>query len=79
MSKWINVKERLPEKASFCLVVVNELQPYTDKYMNEQFKDEVKIIYYFKERATTGWQNDWRGRPSNVKYWMPVPPKPEQQ
>ena len=72
--EWI--KEKLPETAGFYLVVANELQPHTDEFMNEQFKDEVKIIFYFKERNVTGWQKDWTGKPSNVKYWMPLPAIP---
>jgi hypothetical protein len=70
------VKEKLPETAGFYLVVTDELQPHTDEFMNEQFKSEVKIIFYFKEPNVTGWQKDWTGKPSNVKYWMPLPPIP---
>jgi hypothetical protein len=76
---WISVKDKLPEVAQFCLVTTNELQPLTDKLLNEQYKMEVKIIYYFKERNVTGWQNDWTGKQSDVKFWMPLPKPPLSQ
>ena len=69
--KWI--KYHLPIKAGFYLVVRNVCQCHTDKYQNEVYKDEIKIIFYFKERNVTGWEKDWTGKPSNIKYWMPLP------
>lgn len=75
--EWISVNKRLPETAQYCLVCVNELQSHTDEFGNDQYKDEVKIIYYFKERNVTGWQNDWTGKPSKVKFWMPLPEPPK--
>ncbi len=73
---WVSVINQVPEIAGYYLVVVNEKQPHTDKFLNEQYQDEVKIIYYFKERNVTGWQKDWTGKHSDVKYWMPVPQIP---
>ncbi len=75
--KWINIKDELPEKAGFYLTVVNELSPFEDNFMSPIYEDLIKIIYFFKERNVTGWQKDWTKKPSNVKYWMPLPSSPK--
>ncbi len=71
---WINNK--LPKKAGYYLVVKSVVQVHTDDNFNPVYKDEIEIIFYFKERNVTGWQKDWTGEPSNVKYWMHLPKIP---
>jgi hypothetical protein len=66
-------KTGLPNKAGFYLMARNVLQPHTNENHNNVYKDEIEIIFYFKERNVTGWQKDWTAKPSNVKYWMPLP------
>jgi hypothetical protein len=77
-SKWIDVKNNLPEVAGFYWVNRIVVDTHTDDHGNAQFINEQEKIFYFKERNVTGWEKDWTGNPSNVTHWQPLPSAPNE-
>jgi len=62
--EWINVKERLPNKAGYFLVLVQ----YKSKYWKG--KPEIVIEYYTKK-------NFWGELKDCITHWMPLPSPPD--
>jgi hypothetical protein len=77
-SKWIDVKNNLPEVAGFYWVNRIVVDTHTDDHGNAQFINEQEKIFYFKERNVTGWEKDWTANPSNVTHWQPLPSAPNE-
>lgn len=78
VNKWINVKERMPDRQTPVLVYV---PPYSDE--NEEYVGHVAMAYYTR----TGLGGFWAGTDGNVygaigiihnpTHWMPLPEPPE--
>jgi len=74
MSKWISVKERIPEQLKPILVVVNGVvQNVTYEYDSDSYVDGYALyqIHFFDE------EGEFYIPAEKVTHWMPLPEPPE--
>lgn len=65
MSKWISVKERLPEEGKEVLV-------YIPKYIQQYF-------IAFLSLKNSEWSNRYCANMEEITHWQPLPSRPEDE
>ena len=72
MSKWISVKDRLPEPNTEVLVYIKYPQPVLVLDRDIRKKDDIKKLFFDGEEFAPF---DY----GKLSYWMPLPQKPESE